>query len=539
MQGVNVPSVQLATGDDAAVDGGGGWTEPGAGRAGPDRPNQPSPRSAALRASAARIAGGLVFAAVLWLFGLRFGAAFVVVAVVVISLVSVVSPSIGSKIDSTIALVATAIGRFLTTILLAIVYFLVVAPVSFFLRLFGRDLLESPGTDSGSTWVTKPLTPDQSIVRRQFTLEAGASMPGGRRRFLTAARFLLVTVGALVLLLAVDLAVGVTYQRVLGDSGSHISLSRASLPAMQADDWAAAYFEEFEELNSNWEPFLGMVRKDYEGEYINITDRVRAGYTAQGSGDDAVSVYFFGGSTAWGTGQRDLYTIPSYLARLAEEDGVPVVVTNYGQSAWVIWQELSLLQQLLSEGNVPDVAVFYNGFNEVGQQVQKLTTKPSYPRADQVKPLTFISSFIDFAGQYTDVSMIAQVIRIFRSDARPPEPTPELTDVRAQNAIDVHNKATVIIERLAGSYGFDVVFVWQPVAFTREGGDAARFVIPEQDGFGAAYRRSAELIGPPLIDLTDSLDDVDDAVFIDTGHTNELGAEAVARGIYPYLPLGR
>ena len=107
VQRVNAGTSQhLSIEDDVAGDGVGGWPEPGAGRAAPDRPEQPSPRSAALRASAARIAGGLIFAAILWLLDLRLGAALVVVAVVVISLVSVVSPPIGSKIDSTIALVA-------------------------------------------------------------------------------------------------------------------------------------------------------------------------------------------------------------------------------------------------------------------------------------------------------------------------------------------------------------------------------------------------------------------------------------------------
>ena len=54
---------------------------------------------------------------------------------------------------------------------------------------------------------------------------------------------------------------------------------------------------------------------------FNLADRARKTYTSEGVGDDATSVYLFGGSTMWGYGQRDLYTIPSQVARLAEDDG--------------------------------------------------------------------------------------------------------------------------------------------------------------------------------------------------------------------------
>lgn len=489
-----------------------------------------------------RMAGGLVFAAILWLLDLRLGAALVVVAVLALSLVSVVSPAAGAMIDAGVARVTAPIGRLVATILLAVVYFLVITPVSFFLRLFGRDLLSSPGAGPESTWVTKPPVPDPAIVRRQFTIEPGVSVNERRGRVATAASFLVVTVGALMLLVAVDLVIGTAYvsaRRVL-DSDTDV---RAFSAGLVDEEWAVDYFGEFDELNSAWEPLLGMVRQDYQGNYVNISDRTRTTYVAEGVGDDATSVYFFGGSTTWGTGQRDLYTIPSYVARLAEEDGVPVVVSNYGQSGWVIWQELSLLQQLLTEGNIPDVVVFYNGYNEVGQQVQELTVDPSYPRADQVKErvdaASLGSSIADLAGHYAEYSMMARLAGIFRSNGSGPEPTPELAQARARNAVEVHDRAVDVIERLAESYGFEVVFIWQPSAFTTEGGDAARFVRLDRDGIGAAHLGTTKLVGPPVIDLTDSLDGVKGAVFIDDGHTNELGAEIVARAIYPHLRLKR
>jgi len=494
-----------------------------------------------------RLVGGLVFAGVLWVLNLRLGAALVVVAVLALSLISIVSPTAGTRIDVGIAKVTAPIARSVATILLAIVYFLVITPASLFLRLFGRDPLISPAAAGpAGTWVVKPRS-DTTMVRRQFTLEPGASAGTQQGRAATAARLLVVMVSALVLLMAVDLTLGTAYVSVRGALDSDAD-RRASTAAMVNESWAADYFEELHDVWPNrfaWTPLLGLTPPDYEGTYINIADRARATYVAEGEGDDATSVYFFGGSTAWGYGQRDSYTIPSYLARLAQDDGRPVRVTNYGQPAWVIWQELSLLQQLLAEGNVPDVAVFYNGHNEVGQQVQELTADPSYLQASSVKNAVdnrrlrgSLAGLMDsFKGFYKRHSILVRGAEAFRSESSGLAPTPLLAETRARNAVELHHRAVEVIERLAESYGFEAVFIWQPDAYTTEGGDAASFTSPDREGFGQAYLDATALLGPPILDLSDSLDGVKDAVFIDEVHTNELGAEIVARAIYPHLSI--
>lgn len=515
-----------------------GWSGRGA-RPGPP-PDRPSPRTSALRGAATRLAGGFVFAALLYWFDLRLAAALVIVAVLTITIVSIVSPPIGARIDQAIVFVTAPIGRFISSVMLAAVFFLVITPVSAVLRLFGRDLLEAPGSGAGTTWVVKPSVPDESITRRQFSLEAGASLPGKRGRLSTALTFAAVTVGALVLVLAVDLGVGASYVSVRRVLGSGVD-TRASAAALETEEWAGAYFDEFGELESTWQPLLGMVRDDYNGKHINIRDRARATYTSPGTGESAVKVHFYGGSTAWGTGQRDLYTIPSHLSRLAEQSGVPVEVENYGQSGWVIWQELALLQQLLSEGNIPDVAIFYNGYNEVGQQMQELSSSPSYPRAGQLKerlePPAFTSSFTNLARQYGEYSMIVRIVNLIRPQSGTADSAPELTEARARNAVDVHARAVNVIEHLAESYGFEAVFLWQPSAYTTSSGGDVHISGLDHQGYGAAHRRTAELIEPPIVDLTDALESAGRGVFFDGVHTNERGAALVARAIYPHLSL--
>jgi len=64
--------------------------------------------------------------------------------------------------------VAHAISKVTTPIFLAVIYFIVIAPAGFVLRLFGRKPLQPP-RDASTYWVTrerKPRTADQ--MQHQF-----------------------------------------------------------------------------------------------------------------------------------------------------------------------------------------------------------------------------------------------------------------------------------------------------------------------------------------------------------------------------------
>ena len=84
----------------------------------------------------------------------------------------------------------------------------------------------------------------------------------------------------------------------------------------------------------------------------------------------------------FGVGQRDEHTIPSEVARLAEDDGVALEVHNYGLPGWVAWQEVQYLERLLARGERYDLAVFYDGFNELLVQGTGYSADPTHLGAD-------------------------------------------------------------------------------------------------------------------------------------------------------------
>ena len=163
---------------------------------------------------------------------------------------------------------------------------------------------------------------------------------------------------------------------------------RAQLPAMAAYPWADEYLREVQTTPSSYWPFTETRPLDFEGKYVTIEGWVRRSYVPADLPDDAPVVWMFGGSTTWGEGQRDEYTIASHIAKLSEEQGTPVRIVNYGQRGWTHFQEMILFEQLLAAGDEPDLAVFYDGANEINAQTLSAKGVPTHTLVDQYASLT-------------------------------------------------------------------------------------------------------------------------------------------------------
>ena len=125
------------------------------------------------------------------------------------------------------------------------------------------------------------------------------------------------------------------------------------------------FWEEQGQTRVRWLPYSYWVVARYESELINV-DAIGLRRTLSFVDDlSAPRVYSFGGSTAWGEGARDAYTIPSQVARLLADQGALAVITNYAQTGYVSAQDLILFQRQLALGNQPDLALFYQGFNDI------------------------------------------------------------------------------------------------------------------------------------------------------------------------------
>ncbi|XWX05349.1 SGNH/GDSL hydrolase family protein [Aggregatilineales bacterium SYSU G02658] len=309
---------------------------------------------------------------------------------------------------------------------------------------------------------------------------------------------------------------------------------------------SATFWQEQSRTRVRWQPYVYWVVDEIHGKFINVgKDGLRQTYTPPNLTDDAPLIAFFGGSTAWGEGARDRYTIPSQLAALLHANGTPARVVSYAQTGYVSTQDLITFQMLLVNGQKPDIAVFYGGFNDVlsayDQGIVGLTLQEGQRIADSetgrllrsgqpvLRPLSADLGMRDLSVVAPDAATADAIIRRYLANAR-------------------------LAAQIGAAYGVRVLFVWQPgLAFKENlvGVEATAYadMLARRPRFDAFYRDAhaaftVQLASagdlPPFLTLHDLFNGDERAIFYDIIHVNELGnrtiAERIAQAIAPQFP---
>lgn len=302
-----------------------------------------------------------------------------------------------------------------------------------------------------------------------------------------------------------------------------------------------AYWTELGQLRPTWVSYTYTRMGQFSGDYINIDSAGRrATASFADSAGSAPDVYFFGGSTMWGEGSRDGYTIPSQVSRLLNESGTPIRAINYGQVAYVSTQDEILFERQLATGNIPAAAVFYGGFNDLGS-VYISNNAAGLPQNEVNRQRDLVSG---------------QVLR----DGRPllSQPNYNLSDldlslVSIPNAspaqiVDLYLANLRLIRAAAGEFGVKTMFVWQPAILYKQTLDPREQAFVEQNraewpGFDEMYRavdeelrRRVEADGiTDILVLSDLFADESRYLFYDRVHVIEDGNTLIAQAIAPAL----
>ncbi|MCU0514019.1 MAG: hypothetical protein MUE40_15795 [Anaerolineae bacterium] len=288
-----------------------------------------------------------------------------------------------------------------------------------------------------------------------------------------------------------------------------------------------------------WLPYSYWTVQPFAGEYINVgADGLRV--TPNLAPATAPAVYFFGGSTMWGEGARDAFTIPGHLARLLHEEGTAAYLVNYGQTGYVSMQDLLLFQAQLLRGHRPQVAVFYQGFNDVlSATMQGLAGIP-----------------LQEAQRIAD----AETGRLLRG-RMPVLALPEVGPLRQANFALVGTPATdatAILERwlahvrmiqtLAAADGVEVIVIWQPALMFKQTLTAAEAgalaaMEAQYPGMRALYETMSLDLAERIADgrvtgvlwLADLFAADERPIFYDLVHITETGNLTVAEALLPRL----
>ncbi|HEY9886764.1 MAG TPA: hypothetical protein V6D02_00080 [Candidatus Obscuribacterales bacterium] len=339
---------------------------------------------------------------------------------------------------------------------------------------------------------------------------------------------------------------------------------RADLPNYAANPAAATrHFQELETLGAEYRSFIGWSRPPFAGETITINeagDRVHPQVSAaQGAGQNAEArVYFFGGSTIWGTGVEDGETIPAYFEAISK-----VPSANKGETAFVSRQSLNQFINLLTTTTPIDTVIFYEGVNDVQYHCQADIGPVAHARHTRFQN-AIAASTQDVSDRarsqgtaflnYLDTLFLKEIrtVAIALGDSFAPEretaridstlicdDDPELAEQVAQNLL-LHWE---IAHDLAQAKGINFIAVLQPVAYLDDSPvDHLTLDAELRQQYEAVYPLVQELVAagdyPWVWNYTDIFPP-DDYVYIDFCHLSANGNRFVAERLHQDLQRGQ
>jgi hypothetical protein len=518
-------------------------------------------------------------------FGHRTAAIVLATVFSVVTVASLVWPAVPRAIDRLTARFQHLVGRTLTVVLLGAIFVVVFLPVWLVLRILRHDPIALGATPNDpSFWHPVARHPGRTLHRRPFAHERRRQAAAPRRRAAGVVR-LRTPVVLLLVLAALDLAVGAALletepeEPTLAAAPDDTNPTRPAFTmpvpdvgAREGEPWAQALFDELALSydQSTYHPFRGWTVPDFAGTHVNVVDEVRRSYAPRAVGGvEPIEVAFFGGSTTMGWFQRDEHTIPSVIARLAEADGISLRVVNYGQPAYQNWQEVLLLQEVVSRGDVPDLAVFYDGANELGAQFRsgpsddpihlqsraiedRLASRraPDPVELQEDPPLTRLrEAWADVSAVNrlwrtaplpVDVPLVAPPSERRVGDEGEPWPDQMLDpDVRGRAAAGLHRRGVELASSVGEGFGFRTAFFWQPFLYSKEPVAGEEKVAgswgTHPESWATAYETARAGLHPSVVDLGDALDDSTEPLYYDFVHTNERGAELLGQALYDQL----
>ena len=317
--------------------------------------------------------------------------------------------------------------------------------------------------------------------------------------------------------------------------------------------------------------FVGYRRNQYSGVAVNVGSD---GFRRSINHSVNESVWFFGGSTMWGTGADDNRTIPSFFAKETGE-----TVLNLGESAYTSLQEFIQLHLMLLKGHKPKEIVFYDGNNDgyyfcqndsqdiirhaftsryasvhkdYAIAVRKLKEKPliDFERILEklvkfyLQPLAYFKSKTDEAK--TGSNLISDVpfksITVTKKYLHCDDPD------FAKKAANLTIKSWRAASALVQDKGIPVWYVLQPTATVNSHkykldyivNSKKQAIVNEKDSYESYYTAlKNEFFAScvefedcsSFIDLSDLFIDIDDNIFIDTCHVSPNGNSLVSAAL--------
>lgn len=329
--------------------------------------------------------------------------------------------------------------------------------------------------------------------------------------------------------------------------------------------WTSAYYQELGTMRMQWHPYSYWLGLPHSGRSFNIgPDGLRITWRGRNPTSRCTKptrIFMFGGSTTFGDGARDDYTVPSWLQKILDDTPYCTEVTNFGQEGYVSSQELLLLLEQLRVKNTPDLVVFYDGINDsetawlegragvtwdetVRKNEFNITNRYYRENRDRLYQTAFYIFAMDSSlGRTAKLILKALSPKGFRLmkgkliGSGLASEDGSTADIKlAADVIRNYLANRAIVEALARKFGYQELFYWQPTLFDkphltpyeramlRANADTFRPII---ETVYTQMERIATQNG--IMDISGIFHDATQPYYVDTFHLNEDGNRVIAQ----------
>ena len=258
---------------------------------------------------------------------------------------------------------------------------------------------------------------------------------------------------------------------------AYVALTPLRLQAENNAPWTEEFAKEdpFAKDPEKWQDYEMFGFPEMHGRYVNVdgdsnrrTWNPAAGLTVTPVRSKR-SVYVFGGSTAWGGGSRDDYTIPSDLSRILNGAGGSVDVENRAVPAYFSTQEVLWLMRQLRKGARPDVVVFLDGLNETLVPVYNGGHTGDALGRERRLRLAGDQTLPDALGYILRTSGIRRLASLLEDEPKKSGPgAADSSNVDPGDIARIYVSNADIVLALAAEYHFHPLFYWQPTIATKK-----------------------------------------------------------------------
>lgn len=250
-------------------------------------------------------------------------------------------------------------------------------------------------------------------------------------------------------------------------------------------------------LIPQYHPFVATIFQNVHTPHISI-DSQGMRYTANNptpEGGLYKKLFLFGGSTVFGYGVKNEDTIASFLAKKLNTPNAQFEVSNYGEIGYNSNQALMYLLLQLKNGNIPDIVIFYDGWNDIRTAIsstkENLNNIPEEQDIRAQVNLVSLEYFFRMQIHNTTlfdrqllgtivntivyrIKLIHYPIQLIQKISQFLRPLPTINqnndsdisvniDRMAQN----YRKNAAVIEALSHEYHFQYYLLWEPLAFEK------------------------------------------------------------------------